>query len=278
MTFSYPDFLYFMLLAIIQGITEFLPVSSSGHLVLLPKFINRNDQGLSIDVAAHVGTLVAVMIYVRSDLIKMTITLKNKALNTFKTGAYTPIDEQSLKLCKLLIIATIPVIIAGFLISLFEPDILRLIQTVAISNIIFAAFLWHSDRTISSKYSMARMSLKEAIVIGILQILAFIPGTSRSGITMTAGRYLGFERTVAARFSLLLSIPVILGAGFLQSLKLIQQENYTIGSSAIFVAVISCIVALIAIHGMMLWLKRANFGIFVLYRISLGVLILAISL
>ena len=278
MTFSYPDFLYFLLLAIIQGITEFLPVSSSGHLVLLPKFINHNDQGLSIDVAAHVGTLVAVMIYVRSDLTKMTITLKNKALNTFKTEAYKPIDEQSLKICKLLIIATIPVLIAGFLISLFEPDILRLIQTVAISNIIFAAFLWHSDRTISSKYSMDRMSLKEAIVIGFVQILAFIPGTSRSGITMTAGRYLGFERTVAARFSLLLSIPVILGAGFLQSLKLIQQENYSIGSSAIFVAVISCIVALIAIHGMMLWLKRANFRIFVLYRISLGVLILAISL
>ena len=278
MSFSYPDLLYFLLLALIQGITEFLPVSSSGHLVLLPTFVNRSDHGLSIDVAAHVGTLIAVMIYVRSDLIKMSVALKNTAHNTLRTEAYTPIDEQSLNLFKLLIVATIPVIVAGFLISFFEPNILRLVQTVAISNIIFAAFLWHSDHTIAIKHSMARINIKEALVIGILQMLAFIPGTSRSGITMTAARYLGFERTVAARFSLLLSIPVILGAGFLQTLKLIQQENSSIGISAIFVAVISCIVALIAIHGMMLWLKRANFRIFVFYRIALGVLILAISL
>mgnify|MGYP002051091520 FL=1 len=277
MAFSFSDFSYYLLLALVQGITEFLPVSSSGHLVLVPSITNRSDHGVSIDVAAHIGTLIAVTIYVRSDLIKMTLALRNTALKSLRPNANILIDAPSLMMIKMLIIATIPVIIAGFLVSLFEPDMLRLVQTVAISNIIFAIFLWHSDKTSPSEHTLSEMGLKQALFIGLAQMLALIPGTSRSGVTMTMARYLGFERLSAARFSLLLSIPVIIAAGCLQIVKLIRQEDIVVGAAALYVAIFSCIVALGAIHGMMKWLGRANFNLFVYYRFALGLVLLIIS-
>jgi len=277
MAFSFSDFSYYLLLALVQGITEFLPVSSSGHLVLLPSITNQSDHGVSIDVAAHIGTLIAVMIYVRSDLFKMTLALQNTVLKTLRPNANILIDVPSLMMIKILIIATIPVIIAGFLISLFEPDMLRLVQTVAISNIIFAIFLWHSDKTSPSEHTLSEMGLKQALFIGLAQMLALIPGTSRSGVTMTMARYLGFERLSAARFSLLLSIPVIIAAGCLQIVKLIRQENIVVGTAALYVAIFSSIIALGAIHGMMKWLGRANFNLFVYYRFALGLVLLIIS-
>jgi len=277
MAFSFSDFSYYLLLALVQGITEFLPVSSSGHLVLVPSITNRSDHGVSIDVAAHIGTLIAVIIYVRSDLIKMTLALRNTALKTLRPNANILIDAPSLMMIKMLIIATIPVIIAGFLVSLFEPDMLRLVQTVAISNIIFAIFLWHSDKTSPCKHTLSEMGLKQALFIGLAQMLALIPGTSRSGVTMTMARYLGFERLSAARFSLLLSIPVIIAAGCLQIVKLIRQEDIVVGAAALYVAIFSCIIALGAIHGMMKWLERTNFNLFVYYRFALGLVLLIIS-
>ena len=277
MAFSFSDFSYYLLLALVQGITEFLPVSSSGHLVLMPSITNRSDHGVSIDVAAHIGTLIAVMIYVRSDLIKMTLALRNTALKSLRPNANILIDAPSLMMIKMLIIATIPVIIAGFLVSLFEPDMLRLVQTVAISNIIFAIFLWHSDKTSPSEHTLSEMGLKQALFIGLAQMLALIPGTSRSGVTMTMARYLGFERLSAARFSLLLSIPVIIAAGCLQVVTLIRQEDIVVGAAALYVAIFSCIIALGAIHGMMKWLGRANFNLFVYYRFALGLVLLIIS-
>ncbi len=277
MAFSFSDFSYYLLLALVQGITEFLPVSSSGHLVLVPSITNRSDHGVSIDVAAHIGTLIAVIIYVRSDLIKMTLALRNTALKLLRPNANILIDAPSLMMIKTLIVATIPVIIAGFLVSLFEPDMLRLVQTVAISNIIFAIFLWHSDKTSPSEHTLSEMGLKQALFIGLAQMLALIPGTSRSGVTMTMARYLGFERLSAARFSLLLSIPVIIAAGCLQIVKLIRQEDIVVGAAALYVAIFSCIIALGAIHGMMKWLERANFNLFVYYRFALGLVLLIIS-
>ena len=277
MAFSFSDFSYYLLLALVQGITEFLPVSSSGHLVLVPSITNRSDHGVSIDVAAHIGTLIAVMIYVRSDLIKMTLALRNTALKSLRPNANILIDAPSLMMIKMLIIATIPVIIAGFLVSLFEPDMLRLVQTVAISNIIFAIFLWHSDKTSPSEHTLSEMGLKQALFIGLAQMLALIPGTSRSGVTMTMARYLGFERLSAARFSLLLSIPVIIAAGCLQIVTLIRQEDIVVGAASLYVAIFSCIIALGAIHGMMKWLGRANFNLFVYYRFALGLVLLIIS-
>ena len=277
MAFSFSDFSYYFLLALVQGITEFLPVSSSGHLILLTSITNRIDHGLSIDVAAHIGTLIAVVIYVRSDLIKMTLTLRNITLKILMPRANILIDTQSLLMIKLLMIGTIPVIVAGFFISLFEPNVLRLAQTVAISNIVFAIFLWHSDKTSRSELKLNEMGLKQALFIGLAQMLALIPGTSRSGVTITMARYFGFERLSAARFSLLLSIPVIIAAGCLQTFKLIQQENIALGTTFLSVAMFSCIIALGAIHGMMQWLGRANFSLFVYYRFALGFLLLIVS-
>lgn len=282
MDFSLSEIFYLVLLAIIQGITEFLPVSSSGHLILLPKLINHADHGLSIDVAAHLGTLVAVLIYVRAELRTIVGAIKNLILkklnpNISISDAQITSDTQSLKLLKLIIIATIPVIIAGFFISLFEPSFLRLIQTVALANLVFAAFLWHSDTTSKTDRKLSDLRIKDALIIGFAQMLALIPGTSRSGITMTLARYLEFERISAARFSLLLAIPVIIAAGFLQMLKLYRAEDALIGISALLVAVLSCIIALLAVHGMMRWIQRADFRLFVYYRIALGLLLLAVS-
>ena len=277
MAFSFSDFFYYLLIALVQGVTEFLPISSSGHLVLLPSITNRSDHGLLIDIAAHIGTLTAVMIYVRSDLIKMILALKNAALKKLRPKANIHIDMYSLVIIRLLIISTIPVIVAGFLISLFEPSVLRLMQTVAISNIVFAMLLWHSDKMSPSKSVIGEIDLRQALFIGLAQMFALIPGTSRSGVTITMARYLGLNRLSAARFSLLLSIPVIIAAGCLQIFKLIQQENIVVGTTAMFVAVFSCIVALGAIHGMMKWLRRANFNLFVYYRLALGLLLLIIS-
>ena len=277
MAFSFSDFSYYLLIGLVQGVTEFLPISSSGHLVLLPSITNRSDQGPLIDVAAHIGTLTAVMIYVRSDLIKMILALRNAALKKLSPKANIHIDMHSLVIIRLLIISTIPVIVAGFLISLFEPSVLRLMQTVAISNIVFAILLWHSDKMSPSKYVIGEIDLRQALFIGLAQMLALIPGTSRSGVTITMARYLGLNRLSAARFSLLLSIPVIIAAGCLQTFKLIQQENIVVGATAMFVAILSCIVALGAIHGMMKWLRRANFNLFVYYRLALGLLLLVIS-
>ncbi len=282
MDFSLSEIFYLVLLAIIQGITEFLPVSSSGHLILLPKLINHADHGLSIDVAAHLGTLVAVLIYVRAELRTIVSAIKNLILKKLNSNisisvAQITSDTQSLKLLKLIIIATIPVIIAGFFISLFEPSFLRLIQTVALANLVFAAFLWHSDTTSKTDRKLSDLRIKDALIIGCAQMLALIPGTSRSGITMTLARYLEFERISAARFSLLLAIPVIIAAGFLQMLKLYRAEDALIGISALLVAVLSCIIALLAVHGMMRWIQRADFRLFVYYRIALGLLLLAVS-
>ena len=277
MAFSFSDFPYYLLLALVQGITEFLPVSSSGHLVLLSFMTNRGDHGLLIDVAAHFGTLVAVMIYVRSDLIRMTFALRNAALKQLRPNANILIDMHSLMMIRLLIIATVPVIVTGFFISLFEPSVLRLAQTVAISNIVFAILLWHSDKTSPSKNVISDIGFKQALFIGLAQVLALIPGTSRSGVTITMARYLGFDRLSAARFSLLLSIPVIIAASSLQIFKLIQQESIIVGAASIFVAIFSYVFASGAINGMMKWLRCANFNLFVYYRFALGIFILIVS-
>jgi len=222
------------------------------------------------------------LIYVRAELRTIVGAIKNLILkklnpNISISDAQITSDTQSLKLLKLIIIATIPVIIAGFFISLFEPSFLRLIQTVALANLVFAAFLWHSDTTSKTDRKLSDLRIKDALIIGCAQMLALIPGTSRSGITMTLARYLEFERISAARFSLLLAIPVIIAAGFLQMLKLYRAEDALIGISALLVAVLSCIIALLAVHGMMRWIQRADFRLFVYYRIALGLLLLTVS-
>lgn len=259
-------FLLLVLVAAVQGLTEFLPVSSSGHLALIPLVTDQPYQGRAIDVAAHVGTLGAVLLWFRRDLLAMLLALRPGG------------DAEPRRLILLLGLATVPVFVIGYAVNKMDPAWMTSILTLAIANLVFAGLLWHADRRGDMTRTIADMRLGGAILIGLAQCLALIPGASRSGITMTAARYLGFERVAAARFSLLLSIPTIAGAGLLKGLDIVADGDAALGMDALIVAVLSFGFALAAIGWMMRWLARADFRIFVWYRIALGgVLLLAIA-
>lgn len=265
-----------ILISIIQGITEFLPISSSGHLILLPALSNLADQGQTADVAAHIGTLAAVLLYLRNDLALMTTSI----LSPHKT------EKASRHLVKLLFLASLPVILVGLAIEILSPSILRLAITVALANITFAGWLYWADRQPVSyilhknddSYDWLQLTPQQAIFIGFAQVAALIPGASRSGVTMTMARQLGLDRLSAARFSLLLSIPVIIAAAVLKIVGLITAETKPDISGLAAIACLSFICALGAIRWMMGWLTTANFTIFVLYRLALGTLLLSLIL
>ena len=255
-----------VLVAFIQGITEFLPVSSSGHLVLLPLVSGYAYQGQTIDVAAHVGTLLAVLIYVRRDVFAIIIAWLG-------IGERDPVNRW----CGLmLVVATIPAIIAGYLVNYATIGWLDLVQTVAVANLLCAGLLWLADREPPRRDKIGSMQLREAVIIGLAQVCALVPGTSRSGITMTAARFFGFDRVTSARFSLLLSLPVIAGAGLLKSRDLFEAGDVALGVDALLVVALSACLALLAIRWMIKWLATASFMIFVYYRLALGGLLLTL--
>lgn len=253
-----------IVLSAIQGITEFLPISSSGHLVLVPALTGWADQGLIIDVAVHVGTLLAVILYFWRDLWLMTRSCLRGLF-----GKERRMDE-SLRLALKLILATIPVVIAGFALNEFLSDGIRAIQVVGWATLLFGILLYIADRANMTVRKIEHISWLGAIFIGGMQILALIPGTSRSGITMTAARFLGIDRADASRFSMLLSIPVILGAGTLKGKELIESGNAQLTNDVYIVVVLSAVFALISIALFMAWIKRASFTPFIIYRILLG--------
>ena len=261
-------FHHIIVIALIQGITEFLPVSSSGHLVLLPALSGLADQGQVIDVAAHIGTLGAVCMYFRRDCwhIAGSMVFARKS---------SPDVSADRKLGWLLILASIPVMIAGLIIEILDPAMLRLASTVAAANIIFALWLFYADKSTSAK-PLSAITTGDALKIGMAQILALIPGTSRSGVTMTMGRHLGYDRVSVARFSLLLSIPVIVAAGAVKSVSLLESDNHSLTIDAVLVALLSFGTALLAIRLMMGWLAKADFKIFVYYRLALGAVLIGL--
>ncbi|MFT6945176.1 MAG: undecaprenyl-diphosphatase, partial [Yoonia sp.] len=207
-----------LLIALIQGVTEFLPVSSSGHLILLPSLTGLADQGQVIDVAAHLGTLAAVVLYFWSDVrlaLCGTLRLLRGKIDT--KGAF-------LALC--LLIATIPVIIVGFILEVTGlSDAMRGIAVIGWTMIIFGVVLYWADQKGPNERTAESWTLKDAITMGLWQTLALIPGTSRSGITITAGRILGYTRTDAARLSMLMSIPTIIASAALLGLDVIGAED-----------------------------------------------------
>ena len=268
--------LLLVLVAAVQGLTEFLPVSSSGHLALIPLVTDQLYQGRAIDVAAHVGTLGAVLLYFRRELISMLLALRPGHTQTGDTAEAVAEQRQMIRL---LIIATVPVFAVGFVVNEIDPAWLTDIRTLAAANLVFAALLWHADRAPNIAGKLADMRYGGAVMIGLAQCLALIPGASRSGVTMTAARYLGIGRVDAARFSMLLSIPTIAGAGLLKGLDIVADGDANLGMDAVIVAVLSFVFALAAIGWMMRWLERADFRIFVWYRLALGaLLVLAIGL
>ena len=260
-------------LAAIQGITEFLPISSSGHLVLVPKFTGWADQGLVMDVAVHVGTLFAVLLYFWQDLAAMI----GAFFRSFKQMSNRRPLEREFWLIWKLVLATIPVVIAGYLMNKYMDDIFRSLEVIGWTTLGFGLLLFGADKISMTIRSMEHITFVGAFIIGLFQILALIPGTSRAGITITAARFQGVERQDAARFSLLLSIPVIAAAGTLKGLELYQSGNEILLKEAFTAAVMSFAFALIAIALLMVWLKRASFTPFVIYRMLLGTVLLSVA-
>ncbi len=261
--------LHLFVLAIVQGITEFLPISSSGHLVLVPVLTGWPDQGLLMDVSVHIGTLVAVLLYFRED----TKGLFLAGLGAVGVGPARRAVEGTIygKLFWALVIATLPTVAAGVIFKVSGlADLMRGAAIIATTSIVFGLLLYIADRRGSTEKALERMAIKPALIIGLAQILALIPGTSRAGITMTAARYLGFNRTDAARFSMLLSIPTILGAGVFLIKDMSESHDPVLWVHAGFAASLSCLAALAAIHFLMKWLEHASMTIFVAYRVLLG--------
>ncbi|MHA1598029.1 MAG: undecaprenyl-diphosphate phosphatase [Alphaproteobacteria bacterium] len=261
--------LHIVVLALVQGLTEFLPISSSGHLVLVPIFADWPDQGLLIDVAVHVGTLGAVCLYFWRDMLGMA------------SGVMMALRGRSdphARMFGLIVLATIPVIGAGYLLDRNGyMDGLRSIEIIGWTTLGFGIVLYMTDQIGMTVKRIEHIGISDAVVIGMAQVLALVPGTSRSGITMSAARLLGMERSDAARFSMLLSIPTIIGAGTLKGLDLYQSGDVRLTADAVLAAGLAFATALIAIFLMMAWLRRATFTPFVVYRIVLGVGLLALS-
>ena len=255
------SFLHIAVLGLVQGITEFLPISSSGHLVLISVALKLPDQGLIMDVAVHVGTVCAVILYLWGDLWAILIGLGRAAKGRRDPGA---------RMAGRIIIATLPLVAAGLGLNHYYPGGLRGLELIGWSTVVFGLLLLIADRIGLTLRRVEHLRYGDAIVIGLAQALALIPGTSRSGITMTAGRILGMERTDAARFSLLLSIPAISGAGALKGYELWRSGNAALTSDAVLAAALAFTVALIAVALLMAWLRRATFTPFVVYRLFFG--------
>ena len=250
-----------LVLAIVQGLTEFLPISSSGHLVLTSRLLGWPDQGLILDIAVHVGTLLAVIVYFWRDLWQMILGTA-RAL----TGQASPAFHLALQV----VVATLPIIAGGYLIMPHIGGAIRSIEFIAWTTLGFGILLGVVDWLCMTVRRMDHLTYRGAFFVGLMQVLALLPGTSRSGITITACRMLGMERREAARFSMLLSIPAILGAATLAGLELYKSGNIALGYDAAIAAALAFLAALVAIALMMRWLMRATYTPFVIYRVILG--------
>ena len=270
MRYKQLTFYHLFTLALIQGITEFLPVSSSGHLILLPRLTNFSDQGLLIDVSVHIGTLIAVVVYFWKDSLSLI-----KGFYDLTLGDRT---SKSAKLVKFLTVATIPVIILGLIFKLTDfIEVIRNIKVIGYTMIIFGVILYLADRLNSNTRTEPNNYPKDAIVLGLWQSIALIPGTSRSGVTITAARILGYERKNAARIAMLMSIPTILASGTVEIADIWYQANLAHLSDAVVVSLLSFIFAFFALALMMKLLKSINFTPYVVYRVALGILLLFIA-
>ncbi|MEL7344647.1 MAG: undecaprenyl-diphosphate phosphatase [Pseudomonadota bacterium] len=262
--------LHLLLVAIIQGATEFLPVSSSGHLVLLPALTGLDDQGLAIDVAVHVGTLGAVILYFWADA--------KRALFGLPKVLRFQIDSPDAFLALALIIATIPVVIAGLILSVTGLDeAMRSVAVIGWTMLIFGLVLYWADQTGEEEHTAEGWTLKHAFTMGLWQVLALIPGTSRSGITITAARQLGYKREDAARLAMLMSIPTILASGALLGLDVITDANTALLRDGAIAAAFAFFAALAALWLMMRLLRSISFTPYVIYRCALGLVLLWIA-
>ena len=262
--------LYLIILALIQGVTEFLPISSSGHLILLPNLSGQADQGQVIDVAAHVGTLAAVVIYFWRD-----VRVGLAGVPRMLTGR---IDTPGSRLAFLLMIATIPVVLFGLFLALTGlDDKMRSITVIGWTMLGFGLLLYWADQKGDEGKMSGDWTARDAIWMGLAQMLALIPGTSRSGITITAGRWLGYDRHGAAKLSMLMSIPTIFASGSFLAVKVAAEADMQAARDGAIVAGLSFVAALLALVLMMRLLRTVSFTPYVIYRVVLGSILLWIG-
>ena len=271
---------HIVVLALLQGLTEFLPVSSSAHLIFPSQILGWEDQGLAFDVAVHLGTLMAVIIYYISDLSQIF----THTLESIVKRRHTPYSRVGW----FIVIATIPAALAGLMLEEFIGTVARSIHVIAYTTIGFGLLLGlasyvnrkFNSRTLANMETerpdtLRHLTLGQAVIIGFAQAIAIIPGTSRSGITLTAGLFLGLRPEAAARFSFLLSIPIILASALYEGIKLINNE--TVGANPMEMligAVLSFISSLIVISLFMRFISKSGMAVFVIYRILLGAALL----
>lgn len=254
-------------LSLLQGITEFLPVSSSGHLILLSKFSYFPDQGLALDVAVHVGSILAVMIY-------FSETVWEMVKGVWKTRFIPNFKNYGARVFWLIVIGTIPAVIAGFVLKSYGMEWLRNTRIIGWTILGYGVLLYIADKFSMTIREIKHLGIIDAILIGCAQCLALIPGTSRSGITITMGRFLGLERREAAKFSMLLSIPAIIAAAVLTGFEVWQAGDLEEIGWMFDGVVYSYISSIIAIYIVMWWLRKSTFLPFVIYRIILGSILL----
>ena len=258
------DLFLSFILGIIQGLTEFLPISSSAHLLFPSLVFGSNDLGLAFDISVHVGTLLAVIYYFRDDILAMTKSL-------FQSNSSLA-EERGLAL--LLIIATIPIVLAGF----FGSDLINInrtnISSIAYMNLIFAGFLFIAYLYSSVSKTLVELSIIGALFIGLFQVFALLPGASRSGTAMTAALFIGLSLKDASKFAFLLSIPTIFGALVFLLIE-ISTSSYSFNFISLFIGLItSCVVAFLTIKYFLIFVDRIGMYPFVIYRIILGCILL----
>lgn len=256
-----------ILLSLLQGITEFLPVSSSGHLILFSKFTTFPDQGYAMDVALHIGSIIAVIIY-------FAPTLWEIAKGIFKCKFLPNFKNEGCQLFYLLVWATLPIVFVGVALKCYGTDWLRNTKLIGWNILLYGILLWFIDNMSITARKIRNLEFKDALLIGFAQCLSLLPGTSRSGITITMCRFLGMERREAAKFSMLLAIPAILAAGILTGYLLWQEGNMIQIMEACDAIGYSFIFSLMAIYILMQWLKKWSFWPFAIYRICLGTVLL----
>jgi undecaprenyl-diphosphatase len=256
------DMMHVVWLALLQGLTEFLPISSSAHLILLPRLMDWSDQGLAFDVAVHLGTLSAVLLYFRHDLIVMTRDWFGSLVTRQLTA--------DARLAWAVIWGTVPAGVAGLLLSDIAEAHFRSPLLIAATTILFGILLWWADHRRKEARDEHSLGWRDVLLVGVAQALALIPGTSRSGITITAGLLVGLSRQAAARYSFLLSIPIIMAAGLLETNKLINQALPVDWSALIVGTIVAGISAYIVIHYFLMLINRITMLPFAVYRLLLG--------
>ena len=264
------DLIQSIILGIIQGITEFLPISSTAHLVIVPWLLSWQDNGLPFNVALHIGSLLAILVYFFEDWKRIV----SEFLKSLFKGSFK--DNHDGMLGLYLVIGTIPGVISGFVFESYAAGVLRNPISIAAALALFAVFLYIADSRTSNRKEIKDMDLTDCLFFGIAQAFAVIPGVSRSGVTVTGGLLRNFKRDEAARFSFLLAAPLIAGAGVLESRHIPLDTLFT--APFMLGILSSAVTAYFVIKYLLRFLQRQSYKVFVFYRIALAALIIIISL